>query len=482
MQTLQATADAAKLRARVVALIEADRPTAARQLLAALQRLLPSSPDLAELAARVAVGEGHLDRALAELDAAITRTPEHPGLRKRRAELRFQTNDKSGALADAAEAVILNRSDTEAKGLLGVMLLEAGRAQEAISCLSEAVAADPAGPRYYKGLAAAQEASGDLDSALATLIAGIPIAPQRVDLRNSAILVCIRRRDFVTAWELAEQARLAGVADACSFGLMGHALSSLGRHTEAADAYAEALKLGPDDPYVRHLVAASGALPGARRAPGEYLQAVFDGYADRFDAHLIALGYRVPGLIRSALAKHPTVDAGGHIGPVLDLGCGTGLIAVALTDLPIAPIVGIDISPRMLEVAATKQLYSTLHEADLLSFLTSSAEQWPLILAGDVLVYFGELREVLAAVYQRLAPGGWFVFAVEELLPDRNGVIPGDGDWSLQASGRYAHNIEYIAMASAMTGFSVRVLERQALRFEADVPVGGIFVVLERTQ
>ncbi len=57
----------------------------------------------------------------------------------------------------------------------------------------------------------------------------------------------------------AEEAHAAGVADACLFGLKGHALSSLGRHAEAAEAYAEALKLGPDDPYVRHLVAASGS-------------------------------------------------------------------------------------------------------------------------------------------------------------------------------------------------------------------------------
>jgi predicted TPR repeat methyltransferase len=302
-----------------------------------------------------------------------------------------------------------------------------------------------------------------------------------VDLRNSAILVCIRRRDFTTACQLAEQARLAGAADACSFGLMGHALSSLGRHAQAADAYADALKLGPDDPYVRHLVAASGILPGASRAPAEYLRTVFDGYAERFDTHLMALGYRVPGLMRSALAKHPAVAAGIHLGPALDLGCGTGFLAVALSDLPIAPIVGVDISSRMLEQAAEKQIYSKLHEADIVSFLTNDATQWRLILAGDVLVYFGELREVLAAAYARLAPGGWFAFSVEELLPDHDDTIPGNGDWMLHRSGRYAHSIGYVAAVSAKAGFSVRVLERQTLRFEADAPVGGIFVTLERT-
>jgi predicted TPR repeat methyltransferase len=448
--------------------------------LTALRRLVPLSPDLAELAARVAVSEGRLDQGLSGLDAAISLAPDHPGLRKRRAELRFQKGAKMDALADAADAVVFDRSDPAAKALLGHLLLETGHPHEATACLFEARAADPSNPDYCMTLAAAQEASGDPDAALATLNAAIQIAPHLVDLRNSAILVCIRRRDFTAAYQLAEQTRLSGVANACSFGLMGHALSSLGRHAEAADAYVSALKLGPNDPYVRHLVAASGVLPSAPRAPVEYLRPVFDGYAERFDAHLIALGYRVPGLMHSALANHPVVIAGEVLGPVLDLGCGTGLVGVALSDLPIAPIIGVDISPRMLEAAAAKKLYSELHEADLMSFLADDVTRWPLVLAGDVLVYFGELKEVLTAVYDRLAPGGWFIFAVEELLSDHDGGIPGSGNWALHRSGRYAHSIEYIGAASRTSGFSVRVLQRETLRFEANAPVAGIFIVLER--
>jgi predicted TPR repeat methyltransferase len=37
---------------------------------------------------------------------------------------------------------------------------------------------------------------------------------------------------------------------------------------------------------------------------------------------------------------------------------------------------------------------------------------WKLIVAADVLVYFGALSEVFAAVHSRLEPGGWFVFTV----------------------------------------------------------------------
>jgi predicted Zn-dependent protease len=81
-------------------------------------------------------------------------------LRLCRADLRQRTDDKVGALADAAEAVILDRSNPAAKALLGVMLLEHNRPEDALVCLAEAVAAAPTNPFYCQGLAAAQEANG----------------------------------------------------------------------------------------------------------------------------------------------------------------------------------------------------------------------------------------------------------------------------------------------------------------------------------
>jgi predicted TPR repeat methyltransferase len=392
----------------------------------------------------------------------------------------MQMDDKDGATADAADAVILDNADPAAKALLGVLMLELGRPADAIACLAEAVAIDPVNPVYRAGLAAAQEANDNADAALATLEAGIATTPAQVELRNAAIMLSVRRGDFNLAHQLAEEARVAGVADACSFGLMGHALSSLGRHAEAGDAYTEALKLGPDDPYVRHLVASSGKLPSAPRAPVEYVRAVFNGYADRFEAHLLALGYRVPGLIRTALLRHPAIAAGERLGPVLDLGCGTGLVAVVLSDLPIGPLVGVDASSSMLAHASAKQLYAESREADLQQMLAEDETRWKLIVAADVFVYFGALTEVLASVHARLEPGGWFVFSVEELLPDSDGTVHGNAGWALERMGRYVHSMSYVASAVREAGFAVRTLERQVVRYEADAPVAGIFAVLER--
>ena len=190
-------------------------------------------------------------------------------------------------------------------------------------------------------LAEAQTTIGDVDAAVSTLLDGIHLMPGATRLRNAAILLCIRRRDFVGAEGLGEQARIDGAADASTFGLKGHALSSLGRHDDAALAYGEALKLAPGDAHLRQLASGSSSSE-------DFVETLFDADADRFEAHIIGLGYRIPGLIRRHVEAFV---ASGGTGPVLDLGCGTGLIALALFDLQLGSFTGIDLSPRMLEHA-----------------------------------------------------------------------------------------------------------------------------------
>lgn len=473
MHTLRATSQPETLLQRAAALIDDGHTGAARALLAAVHRMSPGLPRQAELAARLALRDRQFDKARDVLDPAIEEAPADPGLRKLRAELRRELEDIPGAAADAAEAVVLNPADPVAKALLGVLLLDLHRPADAVACLREAVAAEPANPAFREALAAAFDTAGDGDAALATLVEGIAAAPRSVSLRNAAVLHCVRRRDFAVADAIAEEARIAGVVDACLFGLKGHALSSLGRHDEASGAYAEALKLGPEDPYVRHLVAAAGVVPGASRAPAEYVRTVFNGYADRFEPHLLSLGYRAPWLL------HAVVQAAGvEGGPVLDIGCGTGLLAQALSDLNVGPFVGVDVAPGMLAQAAAKQLYTELHEADIVDFLRADERSWPLILATDVLCYFGALEELLAAVRQRLAPGGLFGFSVELMQPDAQGAIPGNGDWNLGRQGRYAHAEHYVTRAAQAAGLNLIQVTPEILRCEADLPVLGLIVVL----
>jgi predicted TPR repeat methyltransferase/thioredoxin-like negative regulator of GroEL len=480
MDTIHVTADADALRNRAAELIEAGHFGAARPVLAAAQALAPQSPAIALISARLAMNTDAWDEAMRHLDTAIAASPAHGGLRKCRAEVRQKLGEREGAARDAAEAVICDPADIQAKAILGATMLDLGCLADGIACLTEAVAAAPEEVGYRAALADALEKCGDPDAALKMLLHGIELCDHSVSLRNAAIILCIRRRDFTQAVKLAEQARIMGIADASTFGMYGHALCSLGQHEDAAIAYQDALKLDPDDPHVRHLAATSMSLPHLELDPETHIRAIFDLYADSFENHLIALHYGIPAAIRAALASHPKIAAGLSLGRVLDLGCGTGLVALAIGDLPLESLTGIDLSPRMLAHAKAKRLYVELREANIIADLTTQTQHWPLIVAGDVVSYFSALETLLGLVHQRLEPGGWFVFSVEQILPDHDGVIPGNGHWSFQRQGRYAHSEQYIYDVACAAGFRILRMDHPVIRQEAGADVPGLLFVIER--
>jgi predicted TPR repeat methyltransferase len=215
-------------------------------------------------------------------------------------------------------------------------------------------------------------------------------------------------------------------------------------------------------------------LPYGQRAPNDYLEVVFNGYAERFEAHLTGLGYSIPDLIRTALlAQLPDHTPAQPIGPILDLGCGTGLVGVALSDLPIAGLVGADISGTMLQHAAAKNLYTELQQADLETVLTDTQRDWAVITAADVFCYFGDLEAVSTAAHARLRPGGLFIFSVESLATQPDA-------WQLGPNGRYLHGQHYVSRVAVQAGFVIRALQHETLRYEDNVPVDGLIVTLER--
>ena len=459
MHTADATLpDIPALLARLRGLVARGQAAAARPLLSAVARIAPPSVELWQLEAEAARRDGDPAAARAILDRAVAAAPDAVPLLLARARLLLAGGDPAGAAADAALAVLGAPGDAESAALLGLALLKLDRPLDAVSCLSEAVFAAPGDVFARAALAGAEADAGRPDAAAATIAAAIAQAPADPALRTQAMLLEIARHRFAAAIALGDQARRDGAADACVLGLLGHALSSLDRHAEAAQAYESALHLAPADPYVRHLAAAGGRIADAGRAPPEYVRVLFDGYAGHFDAHLIGLGYRIPGLARAAL----TGAAGG---PVLDLGCGTGLMAVALSDLPLTPWIGVDLSPRMLEGAAARGRYAELHQADLPAFLAAESRRFPLILAGDVLPYFGDLRPLFAAIAARLAPGGRFLCSAES----------GTARWQLGPRGRYAHAAAHLAQAADAAGLRMHGLRAEDIRCEAGAPVPGLF-------
>ena len=396
--------------------------------------------------------------------------------RRLRAEASLLLRDFDAAVADAADCLIADPHGPAAAtdaALLGAALLARGDLVDAAACLAQALAALPDNPALWCRLAQAQppERAGD------TLAQARARFPVEAGVWTQSVLHEISHGSAATACSLAETARDAGVADAQILGLLGHARTLLGHHDAATEAYGAALTLAPNDPYVRHLACAGHSRPaeGLDRAPAAYVRAVFDGCADRFDGHITGLGYRVPGLVRAtALEFHAR-------GPVLDLGCGTGLLAVALSDTALGEWTGVDLSGGMLREAAATGLYATLHEADIETFLAEGGADdgaggratWRTILAGDVFCYLGDLAPALSGVARRLTPDGVCVFSVER-------AELGVADWVLRGNGRYGHTEPGLRGAVARAGLRVRAMRPEPLRREGLADVAGLLVTVDR--
>ncbi|MBL6454521.1 tetratricopeptide repeat protein [Belnapia sp. T6] len=462
---------AVRLHAGARQLLRDRRPGEALPMLDRLARLPGLERPATLLRGEALAALGRLEEAEAAADLALAQDPECPMARQLRARIRLAGGQGDGAVEDAAAAVMAAPWDPAAKALLGTALLERRSFDEAIWFLGEAMASDPGNPGIRARLGQAFMRAGRHEAAaelLAACCAAEPAHPGHAALRAQNTLLT---GDAAAAAALAREALAACGADPSLHSVLAHALVAMGRMTEAAPHFAAAARLAPGNGYLAHLAAAAEGME-PERATDAYLTAVFDGYAPRFEQSLLALGYRVPGLMRRLLERHlPDVASGeAKLGPVLDLGCGTGLVGVALADLLGGPLTGIDISPGMLEQAAVKHLYAALHHAEISEALRAGLPPQAVIIAADVFIYLGRLEEVLCLCRQALAPDGLLAFSVERL--------PGGGpDWRLGPAGRYAHAPGYLARCLAAAGLSVLEQREEDLRLEQDGPVPGLLVL-----
>lgn len=91
-------------------------------------------------------------------------------------------------------------------------------------------------------------------------------------------------------------------------------------------------------------------------------QQLYSEWAETYDTTMLdGLGYASPRLVAGLAAEWNAQI----IGPVLDIGCGTGLLGSELASRGFDLVDGVDLSPSMLEVAARRGTYRSLIEADL---------------------------------------------------------------------------------------------------------------------
>ncbi|XP_042346311.1 methyltransferase-like protein 27 [Plectropomus leopardus] len=132
----------------------------------------------------------------------------------------------------------------------------------------------------------------------------------------------------------------------------------------------------------------------------------FDTWAETYDQDMKMLNYREPNLLVNLLDAN--FSGNRSEARVLDVACGSGLVAKLMFELGFRHFVGVDSSKRMLEQAAKTGLYEELKEA-LLGTEALPAETG----AFDVVIIVGALREcsvpvsVIRELCQAAKPGGY---------------------------------------------------------------------------
>eukprot|EP00550_Attheya_septentrionalis_P008107 CAMPEP_0198294880 /NCGR_PEP_ID=MMETSP1449-20131203/24696_1 /TAXON_ID=420275 /ORGANISM="Attheya septentrionalis, Strain CCMP2084" /LENGTH=487 /DNA_ID=CAMNT_0043994975 /DNA_START=86 /DNA_END=1549 /DNA_ORIENTATION=+ len=266
-----------------------------------------------------------------------------------------------------------------------------------------------------------------------------------------------------------------------------------------------------------------------KRKPKEFVAELFDSFADTFDEKLLdGLGYKVPKLVGD-VAKHllqqqqqqqqQDHSSGAKYSAVLDAGCGTGLAGRFLRPLIATPsntnsqddggvMIGVDASQKMLDIAAKctthsgcglKQnnndgieinangetdmaLYDNLLVLDLEemtventlgsmdAFRNTNEEQggFDLIVAADVLVYFGNLETLLATFAKVSRPGASLVFSCERATQDEAPL-----GWRLLSSGRFAHTKLHAVETASQFGYELLSYQEIVPRMEKGEEVRG---------
>lgn len=247
-----------------------------------------------------------------------------------------------------------------------------------------------------------------------------------------------------------------------------------------------------------------------KRKPKEFVAELFDSFADSFDDKLLKnLQYKVPSLI-GIVAQ--SLSSQYHA--ILDAGCGTGLAGRFLRPLVIPQqgiMVGVDASSKMLQKAAQctrsfgcghaesstvpsprlddsdrAPLYDALLNMDLEEMTinnvlfqaipTTPVQAFDLIVAADVLVYFGNLESILAKFASLSLPHAFLVFTCEKADPSEAPL-----GWRLLPTGRFSHTKDHVTTVATLAGYDLVQYEEIIPRTEKGEPVQGHLFAFQYT-
>lgn len=438
----------------------------------------PASAALRASLGNLRAFDGDFAGAAGDYERAVALAPPSAELCYNLAIALGRTGRRADAMARYRQAIEIDPSHVAAHINLANALREDGSTRDALAHFERAVALAPDSYLAHFGAAGAYQASGDLDRALAAARRALSLAPDDPRAHTALGNVLLERGDTDDAIAAFREALRRTPGDIDALMRLGNAHLKRGDASSAVERYREVLAIDPANPVAHLVTSLTGGT--SERAPDRYVARLFDEYADRFDAHLVKeLRYEMPRRIADMLAVHAAASGPGL--EALDLGCGTGLVGVAIA--PFARrIVGVDLSPGMIAKARATGRYARLETAELVAMMRSEPDgSYDLVTAADVFVYVGRLDEAIVEIARLLRPGGLVACSVESLdaLPGGDDAQVRESGYRLNGSGRYAHRLDYLDRLARNHGFAPVEHREVTVRLDRGNPIEG-YVVLWR--
>lgn len=378
------------------------------------------------------------DEALEQLDFILAIEPENSRAHHKKAQLSYQQGKLVAAAHHYQEFLKIEPHDIHALHNLGSIFLQLHNPEEAAKCFLRLLSLS-AGSENYFNLGIAYMEQGKHKEAALYFEQAIQANPDYIEARVNVGAVYLKMEDYGTA----------------------------SKH------YQEIMRLQPDNSEIAYVLnAINNNSENYHAAPQAYIQNLFNQYAPNYEKHLTQiLDSKIPELIYNTI-----LETSGHLLKmernlhILDLGCGTGL-----TGEKFAPyankLIGIDLSEKMLAIAAQKNIYNEL----LLADISQSIDKYydlDLVIAADTLVYIGDLEQIFTQLALSLKENGVFVFTIE-----KTAKYP----YELQNTARFAHNSEYLQNLAAKYGFEIIHYKNIILRKHKNGVIEGLLYVFRKS-
>ncbi|MDH3431230.1 MAG: tetratricopeptide repeat protein, partial [Gammaproteobacteria bacterium] len=415
---------------------------------------------------------GQLEEARSVYNDVLRAAPEHPDALHYLGVTLHQLGNSDEGIAHIKQSLELSADNPDAVNNLGNIYRETGRLEDAEEAYRTVLEFAPKHVDTLVNLSIILRKNDKTNEALDLLEQALDIDPNHATAYHNLgnVYRALKKSDealvaFSKAQELAPH-------DDMSYLSIASTLYDAKKYHEAMDVLRQLLDRFPDHPIGSHMLAAYSGENIPKRAPDRYVRQLFDDFSTHFDESLARLDYQAPRLVGSRVIDQ--FGAAGRGFRVLDIGCGTGLCGALVK--PVArTLIGVDLSPKMLQKATKKAVYDHLEVAELTEYMNAAPDQFDIVICVDTFVYFGDLSEAFNAASRTLSANGWLFFTVETHTDKEN-----QKGYCLQHHGRYGHSREYLGDTLESAGFAVQSLEDVVLREEGGQPVAGTLAVARK--